>query len=371
MLTRFEVKNFKGFEKPIVLDMSARDYSFNQELVRNSIVNKAIIYGKNGIGKSSLGIALFDIILHLTDKERIPAQYLSNYLNLNHVNDPASFHYEFDFDGDSVIYEYEKLSPDFLLREKLVFNDKCLLNYHYFDGEKYICDDISEKLGTINLVDNKLSIIKYVYRNTPTNSIKGISLLVQFCEGMLWYRGLSEGNVYAGYTNGRSVLTEGIYTHGKVREFESFLKKNGVTYDLRFESVNGKHELFAIFKNEKEENKTPFISLASTGTSALTLFYYWQIDAFDKLSFLFIDEFDAFLHYESAEMLIKILNDYPNCQTILTTHNTYLMTNRITRPDCCFIMTENKICSLKNATKRELREGHNLEKLYTNGEFDE
>ena len=68
MLKRFEVENFKGFNDKIVFDLTAREYSFNPLLVNNGIVNKAIIYGKNGIGKSSLGIALFDIVRHLTDK---------------------------------------------------------------------------------------------------------------------------------------------------------------------------------------------------------------------------------------------------------------------------------------------------------------
>ena len=70
MLKRFEVENFKGFENNIVLDLSAREYAFNKNMVVNNVVNKAIIYGKNGVGKSSLGIALFDITSHLTDKER-------------------------------------------------------------------------------------------------------------------------------------------------------------------------------------------------------------------------------------------------------------------------------------------------------------
>jgi hypothetical protein len=39
------------------------------------------------------------------------------------------------------------------------------------------------------------------------------------------------------------------------------------------------------------------------------------------------------------------------------------------RPDCYFILTKDKITSLKNATDRDLREGHNLEKLYMSGEF--
>ena len=82
MLKRFEVENFKGFKDRIVFDLTAREYSFNPLLVDRGIVNKAIIYGKNGIGKSSLGIALFDIVSHLTDKEKMPSMYLSNYINL-------------------------------------------------------------------------------------------------------------------------------------------------------------------------------------------------------------------------------------------------------------------------------------------------
>ena len=40
------------------------------------------------------------------------------------------------------------------------------------------------------------------------------------------------------------------------------------------------------------------------------------------------------------------------------------------RPDCYFILSDNKLTSFADATNRELREGHNLEKLYMSGEFD-
>ena len=66
----------------------------------------------------------------------------------------------------------------------------------------------------------------------------------------------------------------------------------------------------------------------------------------------------------------KILN-YKNFQTLLTSHNTYLMQNKLTRPDCCYIMTENRINSLFNSTDKEIREAHNLEKMYINGAFNE
>ena len=75
MLKKFEVQNFKGFKEKLVFDLAARDYVFNKTLIQNNIVNKAIVYGKNGVGKSCLGIALFDIVSHLTDKERSCARF--------------------------------------------------------------------------------------------------------------------------------------------------------------------------------------------------------------------------------------------------------------------------------------------------------
>lgn len=68
--------------------------------------------------------------------------------------------------------------------------------------------------------------------------------------------------------------------------------------------------------------------------------------------------------------IVQVLKKMKNTQVILTSHNTNLLTNRIMRPDCYFILTKDKLTSLANAASRELREGHNLEKLYMSGEFN-
>ena len=65
------------------------------------------------------------------------------------------------------------------------------------------------------------------------------------------------------------------------------------------------------------------------------------------------------------------LNKARSFQTILTSHNTYLMQNRLTRPDCCYIMTNERITNLFDSTDKEIREAHNLEKMYRNGAFQE
>lgn len=368
MLKAFEVTNFKGFSKKLTFDLTARDYEFNQNLTECGIVKKAIIYGKNGVGKSSLGIALFDIVSHLTDKERIPLLYLQNYICLENIIEPASFKYTFIFDKDVVEYEYRKWDADNLVSEKLICNGDVLIDYDYLSNSssRFIDDSIKGSLN-INLVDNKLSVIKYIYRNTPTDNDSVITKLVNFCENMLWYRRLSEGSSYAGFINGNNNFLELIYERGKTQELQRFLKRNSVDYDLDFESVNGRRELLAYFNNR--QNKTFFTSVASTGTMALTQFFAWFTVAFEKISLLFIDEFDAFLHFESAKLIIEELNKQKGFQSIVTTHNTYLMQNKLTRPDCCYLMTQNKISSLFNSTDKEIREAHNLEKMYVNGAF--
>lgn len=369
MLKKFEVENFKGFSKRLVFDLTARDYEFNQNLTENGIVKKAIIYGKNGVGKSTLGIALFDIISHLTDKQRIPFLYLQNYICLENTYEPASFRYTFVFDNDIVVYEYKKFDTDNLVSEKLIVNDDVLIDYRYDTNNlnnNYIDDSIKGSLN-INLVDNKLSVIKYIYRNTPTDNESIITKLVQFCENMLWYRRLSDGSSYAGFENGVSNFLDQIYESGKTHELQQFLKQNSVDYQLEFENINGIRQLIAYFQNG--EAKTLFSTIASTGTLALTQYFAWKTVAFDKISFLFIDEFDAFLHFESSKFIVEELNKQKNFQSIVTTHNTYLMQNKLTRPDCCYLMTQNKIASLFNSTDKEIREAHNLEKMYVNGAF--
>ena len=368
MLKRFEVENYRCFSGRMIFDLTARDYNFNQELTRSGVVNKAIIYGKNGIGKSSLGFALFDIITHLTDKQGITKGY---YRNLEHSDWPVEFKYVFKFGRDELVYEYVKTEQTELRKEKLTLNDKVVVDFNYFSTnseERFVDSDLKGSLN-MELHDNKLSVLKYIYRNTPTNSKSPITKLIKFCENMLWYRSLSEGNSYMGFTSGDYKLTDTIRENNKLDEFKSFLKDNGLDYDLEFEMENDNYVLYAYYNDRR--NKAPFTSLASTGTKALLLYYAWSIRAFSKISFLFIDEFDAFFHYESAESIVKLLNENSSFQSMLTTHNTYLMQNRLTRPDCCFLMTQNKISNLYDATKREIREAHNLEKMYINGAFTE
>ena len=83
MLKLFEVIGFKNFKDRIRLDFSdIRDYKFNSACITNHIIGKMIIYGKNSIGKSNFGLAIFDIVSHLSSKNVTPNLY-DYYLNVD------------------------------------------------------------------------------------------------------------------------------------------------------------------------------------------------------------------------------------------------------------------------------------------------
>ena len=91
----------------------------------------------------------------------------------------------------------------------------------------------------------------------------------------------------------------------------------------------------------------------------------------ENVSLVFIDEFDAFYHNNLATAVVKELLKLPKTQSILTTHNTDIMSNDLLRPDCYLRIQNGKIKSFSEATNKELRKAHNLQKLYNAGAFDD
>ena len=153
----------------------------------------------------------------------------------------------------------------------------------------------------------------------------------------------------------------------EIKDFEDFLNIMGIDCKLVLRSLpDGQKDLY--FKHDR---LVPFFENASSGTMSLVSLYR-RFQLGKTASMMYVDEFDAFYHYEMAENVIKFFKKkYPKCQIIMTTHNTNLMTNRLMRPDCLFILSRSgTLTALSDATSRELREGHNLEKLYISGEFE-
>lgn len=365
MLCKFKVKGFKGFNNEIVLDFkNHNEYQFNKNLIKNEIINKSIIYGKNGSGKTNIGFALFDITFHLTDKNRNMEPIIaSNYLNMDDNHKYAEFYYEFKFGNDTIIYKYRKENLYKILYEEVLLNDKKIIEYEFSKPESKIID--IEEAQTLNWKynDDDLSVVKYICNNTILTKNKVLTKMMDFVNSMLWFRSVDITG-FIGLRNNSNALDKIIIENGKTKDFGKFLEENGLNYVLIEITVpNGK-----ILGVKKGNKITTFESIISSGTKALWLYYCWEI-YFEKVKFLFIDEFDATYHFELAAKIVNRLNKHNSFQSVLTSHNTYLMSNKLTRPDCTFILTNEYIKSLSMCTDKELREAHNIEKLYREGAF--
>lgn len=366
MIRRFSVENFRGFAKELTFDLSAGSYGFNTEIVYKNIVKNAIIYGRNGSGKSTLGVALFDIVRTLTDKKKMLDTYIIPYTNLTNASSVAVFKYEFEFGDSLVSYECKKLGPDALLYERLDVNCEKKIEYDHNNPDGYFLDSRFAGDLMIENLKGEISVLKYIKSRTPSNKVPVLDQLMDFVERMLWYRCLSNGNDYAGFKTGNAVLAKAIKELGLVKELEAFFAHFGLAYKLGFDENDAEENLLCYFPDGRSAR---FFSIASTGTKALLLLFYWTKVAFERASFVFIDEFDAFFHCGLSEEIVKVLNTHVGFQTVVTTHNVALLNNRITRPDCSFIIGNNRIASLANRTDRVLREAHNLEKMYLSGAF--
>lgn len=108
----------------MTIDFSATgNYEFNPEAARNGIVKTAVMYGKNASGKSSLGLAIFDIVANLTDNFVNPRNY-DIYQNALNMQKPVEFEFHFVFDGNELVHsshtgreqlyiKYDKILLDF------------------------------------------------------------------------------------------------------------------------------------------------------------------------------------------------------------------------------------------------------------------
>ena len=370
MLTKFSVSNFKSFNDEFVFDLSnTKGYNFNKESILDGVVENAIVYGKNGVGKSNLGLAIFDIIDHLTDSEHGDLEYM-HYLNALNEQKFASFRYEFLIDSKKVVYTYRKNENRVLVFEQLWIGEKLVAQIDREQGNKALIDLVGAESLNNDIKNLNLSLLKYIKNNSILAEEDVYNRLFisffKFVEGMLFFRSL-DGNAYLGIETGSKDIQEDIIERGNVQDLEEFLNKAGIECKLKVVKESEKNIIAFDFNGKT----ISFYRIASQGTRALTLFYFWlqRLKEEEKVSFLFIDEFDAFYHHELSRLIVEELKKL-NIQFLLTTHNTSIMTNDLLRPDCYFIMNKGDIRSLSKSTDKELREAHNLEKMYKAGSFD-
>lgn len=380
MLKKFTLKNYKNFKDEITIDFeNIAGYQFNTDCLSDGIIGKILIYGRNATGKTNLGKALLDIGLTIFGGTRYAGNGI--LLNADSIEDAAVFQYEFRFGDVDLGYKYSRLSNQELRDEELFIDGKSIFKCN-FSSQKYNFDhlnyidaetaNIDRYLQSLEVGEDdeisepKLPFLRWLISNV---ALKNDSALIQLANYVRRMMMITVGNGMR-YRFGR--MNEGFYESlenpERLKDFEDFLNAMGIECKLILKKLpDGQRELYFA-----HEQLVPFYENASSGTLALAELYRRLIPKVWDASLIYLDEFDAFYHYEMAENVIRFFkHKYPKCQMIMTSHNTNLMTNRIMRPDCLFILSrKGTLTALCNATERELREGHNLEKMYISGEFE-
>jgi len=364
MLAKFSVKNFRGFTDTIEWDLTRHsNYSFNAFAIKNDIIKNGIVYGPNGSGKTNLGLAVFDIVNHLTQKWKKPDYYI-NFTFAGSQTLLVEFDYTFVFNGQTLEYKYSKDYHGLLRSEEMFIEGEQLFKREsgkfQIDSKSFPMDPGIKK----NLADNanNVSIVNFLLTSYPLSADHYLLQLQKFVNGMLWFRSL-DIREFIGLENNISMLDEYIIKHKLIDDFRRFLL-NVSGQDFKFATPGtGDKMLFCVI----DKKKIPFDIIASTGTQHLKLLYFWM-SRMGNATFVFIDEFDAAYHYKLSFEICKRLFSLP-CQIFTSSHNTYLLTNDLLRPDCNFILNENKIKPLCDCTDKELRFGHNIEKLFRGDAF--
>lgn len=380
MLKKFTLKNYKNFKDEISIDFEdTAGYQFSTDCITDGIISKMLIYGRNATGKTNLGKALIDIYIIMFGVRHYADTGV--FLNADSIDETATFSYEFKFENNELVYRYARFSNQELRNEELIINGITIFNCNFennkfdFKNLKYIdaeTANIDRYLQSVDIGDEealpepKLPFLRWLISNVALNNESILIKLSNYTRRMIM---ITAGSTILRYPRRMNdSFYELLENSERLKDLEDFLNEMGIECRLILQKLpDGQRELY--FAHEK---LVPFYETASSGTLALVDLYRRLIPKNWDPTFLYLDEFDAFYHYEMSEKVIKFFKKkYPECQIIMTSHNTNLMTNRLMRPDCLFILSRaGTLTALCNATERELREGHNLEKMYISGEFD-
>ena len=365
MLIKFQVRNFRQFHELTMDFTDVRDYCFQKDCLskhKQPLIKTALIFGSNASGKSNLGFAIFDIVHHLVG-EKIPSKPDNYYINADHPDGQPEFTYTFLLNGKEIIYSYAKTDPRSIIYEKLVINKLTIFER---TQDHVSAPGLSKAVlqnADPSQPDSKRSFLKLIACDSTLPESSPIRALMNFVNKMLWV-GSDFNNPLVETQECADRIEAFIIGNGLTEEFQKFLNINEISETLTVNNdAAGTQRLYCSHKSD-----LPFFETASAGTIALSAHFYRQ-HFLNDITFLFIDNFDAFYPFETAKGILQKIKKF-KCQTVVTTHNTGLLSHKIVRPDVCFVMKSGILTSFPNLTDRELREGNNLEKLYLSGEFD-
>lgn len=356
MIINIEIKNVNSIKEAKVSFEKAK-YKFADEYILNDkVANPIALYGRNGSGKSSLLLALSNVVEFLTaDTDRF-APFIPN-ISTKMVDKISKA--KICFNLESTDYTYE-IATDFngIVLEQLLIKDKVKLsrsdNSYEYDGKTY---EIKKSLyPALREVANKINHNNRIY--------KAFSFLsnIAYIGGDRKYYNLKSFN----HVPFKDVMVE------KSSEIKKILRSYGSfpVYDIISKTEpTGEKEYFVQIENETETFELPY-ELASEGMKNQS-FLLSALLSLPENSTMIVDELESALHPLSILNFIKVALS-KNIQLIFSSHNTNILSKL--RPDNIIFASwkngESKYHRLSDIYPN-IREVNNIEKMYLSSTFDE
>ena len=365
MLVRFSVRNYWCFREQVEIDFTdKRNYDFGKECVRGDFLEKVVILGGNGSGKTSFGYAIMDIVTTVTGFTKDIGQHTEAcFINGDSGSDRATFRYEFSWHGTSVVYEYGKTSPFRVVSESLTVDRRSVFSYDLDDPDASFFEPLlAEVVGSdASCLDGSKALMK-VLHDMPHRDDSPMCAVFDFAEHSLYYRAMWRMDDHIGMMDHDVDPSVFIMENGLIDEFEQFLRGVGGV-DI---SVGCSGGGITVATGTKE---SPFYQGVSRGTAILSRLYVWIMRCRDRDSLIFFDDFDDLFDYRTAENVMDYIIRGSDAQCVFVTHNVELVSCDHMRPDCCFIMGHGCLSSLSSLTGKNIRRGNNLAKMVREGKF--
>lgn len=402
MFTKLKLHNFKCFS----------DFELNLEENKTKKRGKklAIIYGENGIGKSSIMYA-FDL-LKKTMSSRLDSDSFASFLNARKISEAEDRellrivrnrinttkieyfigdYFKIDADGRmSVTYEgtldksgthfkYEMFfSRTAIVEESLIIDDKLVFtaksNEFSLSEAFFVSDDLNNLLKKdyemyfgihtfLSAINSRVSMVSYSFAKYSLNK-NLLKLIKQFEDMDLFFSNKTNTYPIYAFTRNSKLLVnlfEGTYssrlikkkdlTRDMLTKFFSSLYSNivGVDYDITTdESLSTKYTLVFIEKSDKGGLVRIPYRLESTGTNKLLTLFSYFYNAIVSDDIMLIDEIESGINDILLKNVLESFADEIKGQFIITTHNTYLLSNK--NKKYTYILNRNKDSGVVTAT---------------------
>lgn len=149
------------------------------------------------------------------------------------------------YKGDKELMLYCKTDVNTLKMESLSIDGKEVIYYDFLSRDGFTLLEGSDTLNASIKNESPISRVKYVNNNsilTDTEENHVFKKFINFVDHMLLFYSL-DSRGYEGFMNGSESIAEGIVNSGKVKDFENFMRENGIEYNIGISGWN-KHHLF-------------------------------------------------------------------------------------------------------------------------------